>query len=161
MSGKNTLSTLLGVAAGTVGGAVVMGNMQEKSIKKWKTMSDKHLALFMLMNEWVKLRQEGKCIDKYFKNNGYYSIAIYGMSYVGERLLDELKGSGVDVKYAIDRNADSIYEEIAVYCPDDALPEVDVIVVTAVFFFDEIHGFLQEKVNCPIVSFEDILYEAE
>lgn len=161
MRGKSILSTILGAAVGTVGGAVAVGNLQEKSVKKWKMMSDKHLALFVLMNEWVKMKQEGKCIDKYFENNGYRSIAIYGMSYVGERLLDELKGSSVDVKYAIDRNADSIYGEIAVYSPEDALPEADVIVVTAVYFFDEIYDFLQEKVNCPIVSFEDILYEAE
>ena len=41
--------------------------------------------------------------------NVYKEIAIYGMSYLGERLADELAGSDITVKYAIDRNADNIY----------------------------------------------------
>lgn len=159
MKKKMVLSTVLGTIVGAVGGSVVVGNTASKSVEKWRTMSDKHLALFLLMNEWMKTKQEGKCIKEYFEKNNYKSVAIYGLSYVGERLLDELKDCEVDVKYVIDKNADSIYTDMDIYLPDEELPEADVIVVTAVYFFDEIYNKLVDKVGCPIVSFEDILYE--
>ena len=42
---------------------------------------------------------------------------------------------------------------------DENMPECDCVVVTAIYFFDEIERLLAEKVSCPIVSLEDILYE--
>ena len=43
--------------------------------------------------------------------------------------------------------------------PDDELEPVDVIVVTAIYYFDEIEDMLSEKVDYPVISLEDILYE--
>ena len=43
--------------------------------------------------------------------------------------------------------------------PDDSLPEVDVIIVTAITFFDEIEELLIQKTDADIISMEDILYE--
>ena len=159
MKGKTILSTVFGTMIGAVGGSAVMGKTASKNVEKWRVMSDKHLALFLLMNEWMKTKQDGRHIKEYFEKNGYQSVAIYGLSYVGERLLDELKDSGIEIKYAIDRNADSICTDIEVYSPEEELPEADIVVVTAVYFFDEIHNHLIDKVACSIVSFEDILYE--
>ena len=58
-----------------------------------------------------------------------------------------------------DKNADNIYSSVEVMNLSDDLPEVDAIVVTAVFFFDEIAEELADKVNCPIISLEDMVYE--
>ena len=73
--------------------------------------------------------------------------------------MDELEGSGITIKYGIDQRASNIYEEFDVVSPEDELEEVDAIVVTPIKFFDEIEERLSEKVNCPIISLEDILYE--
>ena len=81
------------------------------------------------------------------------------MSYAGEALLDELKDSKVKVVYGIDQNADSIYTDVDIVSADDDLEDVDAIVVTAITFFDEIEDKLSNKVSCPIISLEDILYE--
>ena len=112
-----------------------------------------------MMNQWVKVKQEGKNLSAYFEKNGYKKIAIYGMSYAGETLVDELKETEVQIAYAIDKNANSIYSDINVITMDDNLEDVDAIVVTAITFFDEIEEQLQSKVSCPIISLEDILYE--
>lgn len=159
MKATTIFTTILGAVAGAAGGAIATGNIEGKKIEKWKNMSDKHLSLFLLMNDWMRIKQEGKQIKEYFDKNGYQSVAIYGMSYIGERLLDELRTAGIEVKYGIDRNADSVYVDLDVYSPDDTLMEVDVVVVTAICFYDEICNVLDGNVRCPIVSFEDILYE--
>lgn len=112
-----------------------------------------------MMNQWVKIKQKGISLSSYFERNGYKRIAIYGMSYAGETLLSELRGTGVEVAYGIDKHAESLYAALDIVSADDIPGEVDVIVVTAVTFFDEIEEELSRKAECPIVSLEDILYE--
>ena len=112
-----------------------------------------------MMNQWVKVKQEGKNLAAYFEKNGYKNIAIYGMSYAGETLLEELRETQIQVVYGIDKNAENIYSDISILSLEDTLDDVDAIVVTAVTFFDEIEDELHKKVNCPILSLEDILYE--
>ena len=76
------LSTLVGVAVG----AVATGKASAKKYNTMKELSDRHLALFTLMNQWGKVKNEGKDLVAYLEENGYKKIAIYGMSYVGETL---------------------------------------------------------------------------
>lgn len=124
-----------------------------------KQGSDKHLALFLMMNQWVKVKQDGKNLASYFEKNEYKRIAIYGMSHVGKTLLDELNGTSIQVAYCIDQNVDKIRAEIDILSMGDELKPVDAVVVTAITFFDEIKKRLSEKVKCPIISLKDILDE--
>lgn len=156
---KTVLTVALSALTGGVAGATAVGKKMGKKTKKAQGYADKHLALFQMMSQWVRVKQEGKNLSAYFEKNGYKKIAIYGMSYAGETLLEELKGSDIKVCYGIDKNADSIYADIDVVTLDDNLEEVDAVVVTAITFFDEIEEELSEKVDCPIISLEDILYE--
>ena len=80
------------------------------------------------------------------------------MSYAGETLVNELKDSEIEAVYGIDRKV-GIYSYIDVLSVDEPLPEVDAVVVTAITFFDEVEETLRDKVSCPIISLEDILYE--
>lgn len=154
-AGISVLSALIGAAAGaSVAGKAVIGEKE-----KVKAMSDKHLVLFLMMNQWVKVKQGGKNLSEFFTKNGYKRIAIYGMSYAGERLVDELKNTETEVAYGIDRNANSIYSDVAIRSMEDKLEEVDAVVVTAITFFDEIEKKLSENMDCPILSLEDVLYE--
>ena len=77
---------------------------------------------------------------------------------MGCRLLDELESSNVEVKYAVDENADDIYSEINIISPNDNFEIVDVIIVTATFAYSQIKEVLQKKVDCEIISLEDIIY---
>ena len=155
----SVLSTLVGVGIGMISGAAIEKNNSHKEEKKWKQLADKHLALMQLFNQWMVTKQEGKSIVDYFHKESIKSIAIYGMSYVGERLYDELKDSDIEVKYAIDKNADGIYSDVEIVTPQEELKEVDAIVVTPVFYFDEIVEALEKKTESEVLSLEDILYE--
>lgn len=156
---KKIMISIISALTGIVVGAATVGKLTGESLEHVKSMSSKHLALFLMMNQWVKVKQEGKNISEYFEKNGYKKIAIYGMSYAGETLLDELSGTGIEVAYVIDRNADAIYTEVDVVSMEDDLEDVDAVVVTAIAFFDEIEETLEAKMDCPILSLEDILYE--
>lgn len=156
---KKGIFGFMALVTGVLGGAIGTGKYLNKKINVARTYSDKHLSLFLMMNQWVKVKQEGKNLAAYFEKNGYKNIAIYGMSYAGETLLEELRETQIQVVYGIDKNAENIYSDISILSLEDTLDDVDAIVVTAVTFFDEIEDELHKKVNCPILSLEDILYE--
>lgn len=151
--------SMISALGGALAGAAGVSKMMQKSIDKKQSMSDKHLALFLLMNQWVRVKQEGKNLSSYFEKKSYKKIAIYGMSYAGETLIEELRGTGIEISYGIDKNVTKMFLEVEVLSLEDNFSEVDAIVVTAVTFFDEIEEALSKKVDYDIISLEDILYE--
>lgn len=156
---RNIFKTILAAFIGGILGAGIVNKVFVKKIEVIERMSNKHLALFIMMNQWVKVKQKGEGLAEYLKKEGYKNIAVYGMSYAGETLVEELKNTDILIAYGIDKGADSMYSEIDVISPDEKLPKVDAIVVTAITFFDEIEEMLSKKIDCPIISLEDILYE--
>ena len=156
---KKQLILMISLVMGFAAGVSIIRQREKKAKQKEKEMSEKHLALFLMMNQWVKMKQQGRNLSEYFERNGYKRIAVYGMSYAGETFIDELKGSKAEIVYGIDQRANSIYADVDIVSVDDALKEVDVVVVTAITFFDEIEEKLSRKLDCPIISLEDVLYE--
>jgi len=156
---KNYRVPALAVLAGGMAGAWAMGKADGKKIRKAKELSEKHLSLFLMMNQWVKEKQEGKNLGDYFERHGIHRIAVYGMSYAGKTLLRELKGTNVEAAYGIDERAGALYADVKIVSADDNLDKVDAIVVTAITCFEEIEEKLCKKVTCPVISLEKILYE--
>lgn len=153
------ISALFGVIGGIVTGASLTSNVLGEANEKNRKLSDKHLALFLLMNQWVKIKQERKNVSSYLEKNGYKRIAIYGMSYVGETLVSELDDTEIEILYGIDQNAKGIYTDIKILSLEEDFEDVDAVIVTAITCFDEIQEELGKKINCPIINIEDILYD--
>lgn len=147
------------ICAGIAGIALTVRKKNEEIQKKQKS-KDKFKGYYNLLNQWLRLKQENKSLEAFFIENQYKTAAIYGMGELGNRLYDELKNSSVQVKYAIDENTAGAYSEIDVIRPEDDFPEVDVIVVTAVFAYSEIEKKLSARTGILVVSLEDVVYEA-
>lgn len=108
----------------------------------------------------MKIKQAGINIADYFTERGYEKIAVYGMSYVGNLFVNELKDSKVEILFGIDNSLELIYPDIPVFTLEESeFNEVDVVVVTAVTAFNVIETKLSNKANCLIVSLSDILDE--
>ncbi len=149
------ISTILGAAAG----ALTTGKMTGKAIDQKKEKIDKFKSYYNVLNQWLILKQEGKSLENYFLNNGYKTLAIYGMGEMGNRLYEELKNTSVQIIYTIDKNAACTYSELDVIEPEEDFSPVDAIVVTAIFDFVEIEKKLEKKTDFPIISLEDVVYE--
>ena len=81
------------------------------------------------------------------------------MGDLGIRLAEDLEGGSVGVDYGIDRDIScSIARIEEVYTPEDELPDTDAIVVTPYAVFEEIKRNLEKKVNCPIISLEEVVW---
>lgn len=155
------VSMIIGAGGGYRVAVLTTERKKQKELQNAWNLSNKHLALFKMMNDWVRLKQDGKNLADYFIKNDYKTIAIYGMSYAGQTLVNELKGTNIEVKYGIDKSVESRYLDIEVYKLEDAIEQVDAIVVTPITFFREIEDELGAIFDCPIISLEDVLYEID
>ncbi len=158
---KKGIMYLLSGVAGAAAAGITVGEKEKKKTARQKELADKHLLIMKDMNQWLTLKQKGITLKPYFDKHGYKKVAIYGMSFLGERLLDDLKAIGIEVAYGVDKNALNIYSEIDVITPDKTMEPVDAVIVTSSYYFETIEEELEEKVDWDIVSLEDILYESE
>ncbi|MBO5468259.1 MAG: hypothetical protein J6A03_00755 [Lachnospiraceae bacterium] len=156
---KKGIIGFVGLVTGVIGGVIVGGKLISGRVETVSPKVDKFKGYYNTLNQWLMLKQQGISLEKYFTDNKYNKIAIYGMGELGNRLYDELKDSSIEVKYAIDQNAMAVYSNIDVVDMDEITDDVDVVVVTAVFAMEKVESELQLKISCPIVSLEDIVYE--
>lgn len=129
----------------------------EAEVKKLKDENAKFKEFNEILLMWLQDYQDGRSLDSFFHANNIRTIAIYGFRELGVMLAGELEKSDIEVKYAIDREADSVYTELQVLKPDEELPSVDAVVVTAIHYFDEIKANMESKIDCPIISLEDVV----
>jgi len=154
------MMAVVGVVCGILG-FVCCDMLKRKSQCKEIEENFKKMHLYYnIFNDWLCLKQNDISIAKLLYSLGYKKIAIYGMKELGQRLYIELKGTEVEVVCMIDKNANSILGEYDILDLEDEIPEVDVIIVTACYYFQDIKKSIQKKISCPIVSLDTIVYNA-
>lgn len=121
---------------------------------------NKFKIYYNLLIQWLILKQDKISLEGYFEKNGYHKIAIYGMGEIGCRLYEELKDTGIQICYGIDKEINIAYSEIEIRKPSEELEEVDAIIVTPIFAFEEIRDALSINYNYPVVSLEEVIYES-
>ena len=118
----------------------------------------KEYFMYEFMNRWLMLKQQGISVGLFFAQKKIETIAIYGVHHMGQRLYDELKNSGITVKYGIDRNHPESEWEVPIRHPNNAMEKVDAVVITPVFDFLEIRNSLNAILSCPMFSIEEVLF---
>ncbi len=146
------LTFIIGIAVGSI----LIWNFMEKVVLSVEKISEKHAALFRLMNNWTRNYQNKKNISEYLKNNGISTVAIYGLGDVGETLYNELNATDVQILYGIDQSVD-YFCNIPIYKKNDLIPEVDLIIVTAITAYKDIEVELSKKIRCKIISIEELV----
>ena len=132
---------------------------ESKLIKDKQAKVDKFKCYYNMLNQWLINKQQEKSLVNYFLRNNYKKIAIYGVGEMGNRLYEEIKDSDIEIKYAIDKIEVGYLEDLEVVSPEEELDKVDAIIVSAIFAFDEIEEQLRSRIDCEIISLEDIIDE--
>ena len=146
-------------AAGCVVTAYLVNRHKTKQLNPVQKQLETLLDHYRLLNHWLEIKNEGKSVATYFEEMGYSHIAVYGMAELGNRLMEDLKGTPIQVDYGIDQDISCSIARISeVYFPEDDLPETDVIVVTPYSAFGAIKKQLEIKVKCPIISLEEVVW---
>lgn len=61
---KKEVISVLSALVGVVMGVGAVGKVHMDQTSRIQSMSDKHLALFLMKNQWVKIKQEGKNLSE-------------------------------------------------------------------------------------------------
>ena len=118
--------------------------------------ADKNYKLYQTSIKWLRLKQSGKQISQYLSQKGCHTVAIYGMSYMGQTLADELADGKVKALYGIDQNAGNQKWTIKIYKPTDTIQPVDLIINTTTIDNSIILHGMAEK-NIPMAAFDELL----
>lgn len=158
---KRKIAIAASFAAGIIFGIAIMGNRMKKEIHRKNLKINKFKEYYSLLIQWLSLRQNGKRLGQYFTENGYQVIAIYGMGELGKCFYEELKDiPEIEIKYAIDQQG-AFCGELEILDPDDSLPDVDAIIVTPIYAYDEIEEKLKQKTHSRVVSLDSVVYDIE
>ncbi len=153
------LSAIVGIGIGMFIGGKLIGHQYEKHCESIAKQADQFSELYTLMQQWVKVYQMGYKLNNYFEKNNYKKVAVYGMSEIGYMVLKELENSELEIPYCIDRNANNLFAQIDIFRPDEDLQPVDVVIVAVVQFYEEVKETLSKKLDCPIISLSDVVWE--
>ena len=150
---------ILGILLGLFIASGIWSFIYERIINNLIDENQKKQEFYDVFYKWLQKKGKMDGIPAYFIRNNYKKIAVYGMKEIGQLLCDEIMASDeVSLKYAIDTNTKINYKNVPIISPSEDLDDVDVIVVTAVHYYNEIEDCLSKKVTCPIISIEDIVY---
>ncbi|MCI8508634.1 MAG: hypothetical protein HFJ06_08755 [Lachnospiraceae bacterium] len=158
---KKGFIAVLGSLAGAAAGAAAVKKFSQQKVEVKDKKVDKFKSYYNMLNQWLTIRQEGGSLSEYFDKNDFVKIAVYGLGEMGSRLIDELKGTKTEIVYGIDKNIENAFSGVQVYSLENVPMDekVDVVVVTAVFAFDEIKEQLENVFDCDIISLRDVIFE--
>lgn len=110
-----------------------------------------------IFKQWLYFSECGIKMEELLLEKNYINIAVYGLGMLGECLYHSLYSSQyIKILYGIDRRASCFRFNFPVYSPEEDIPESDVIIVTIPGDFKEIECKLRLKVDCSIISIEDL-----
>jgi len=163
MNRKSVSVCLLALGAGLTGGMAIGACLakphRERRVSGLQDRVNILSDHFQLLNHWLEIKNEGKSTVSYFEEMGYRHIAIYGMAELANRLAEDIAGSSVQIAYGIDRDVCCSIARIGeVYYPDDDLPEADAVIVTPYSSYEDIRAVLEKKVECPVISLEEVIW---
>ena len=121
--------------------------------------ADKYYSMYLLCNQWLIAKNKKSDIVSYLNAKDVHTVAIYGMSEIGELLYEELANSSIQIKYGIDCCLGKKCGNISVFSVEENLEPVDLIIVTPIYYYKEIEESLKKKEIGKIISIEEIIYD--
>ncbi len=137
-------------------------NSPEESLRKAKELQRRTSQQFSYALKWIRLLEEGGDLLPFFQEHGCRKIAIYGAAAFGELLEEILSARGIKTEYFLDQKAEKTgkIHGVPVCHPDSyaSCKDVDMVVVTAIFYFDEIMpALIRKRPEIPVVSMAQII----
>ena len=119
---------------------------------------NKFSLYFELFDSWLCLKENNIAVEKYFVQNDIHNIAIYGAGKVARHLIAELKNSSINIAYLVDNNVKELLN-FPIYSLAEQLPNVDCIVITATFDYENIKKKINRITDTDVILIDDILNE--
>ncbi len=138
---------------------VGIGDNDESTLFELEQKLQKQILFYQLFVKWFEKRNQKRYIKDFLLNRHYTEIAIYGYAECGRLLYQELNGSQIKVLYIMDKKDIKISEEedIKIYVPQKNLEPVQAVIVTAIYYYEEIKKELEELDYKNVISLSDMI----
>ena len=145
------LAILLGFVAGYI---TALSGFIRREQKKRKF----NYLISNFEKSYTELEESGLSLMPFFENRNMTTIVVYGMGLYYNRFIGLIDENRLKIIYG-DKNSD---KSRGILAPEEIVnTEADVIIVTAVTYFDEIYSNLRKLGdNHPIYSFQELIYNA-
>lgn len=124
----------------------------------------KQILFYWVLTKWMDCRLKGGSIAAVLRKRGFSRIVIYGYAELGQLLCKEMLQEGVSVAYVLDKAAKTtesgsipVYKPEAVKSSDQELQQIDAVIVTAVYYYEEIKKELTETGYHNVISMGTLL----
>lgn len=117
----------------------------------------KYETKFMLLKQWIYLYQYDHKVYHWLKKNGIKTVAIYGMSDIGQLLYYDLSGNKIDVKYVMDKNYEYMNSEVPIYPLENSLERVDIVIVTVIGANENLLKSIKQNTGSEVITLEEII----
>ncbi len=128
-------------------------------INFYKEKANQYKLYWRLMDHWMQKKENGVCLSQPLEKNGIHSIAIYGIGILGQHLYKDIKESEIQIKYFIDARRSGMQDGIEIVVPDHVMEDVDAIIVSVVYEYEDIKKKMQLYSSVPIISLEELVFE--
>lgn len=139
----------------------------QEEYEKQKRMRERNATLFSTAVRWIRLLEQGMTLRSYFEGRKGKNLAIYGASALGELLYLELqKQKEVRVRCFFDKKAEVMPQccGLPVIHPKHYkdIEQIDTLIVTPVFFFEEIKKeLLPARPEIAVINLLTIMEDRE
>lgn len=124
--------------------------------------TEKYRIFYEMTYEWMNGSKTGRNLADWIVNNGYQTVAIYGMGPLGQMVyLDLCECKDLQVKYGLDRRSGIVSKGLKIYNIESCPESVELIIVTAVMSYEEIKAEIGEKLDfsCQLISLMQLVEE--
>ena len=129
------------------------GDVQQLELQK---KLQKFSLFYQVLTKWM-IKESIHSIESYLKERDVKRVSIYGYAELGEILRLRIEKS-IEVAYILDKKVtEDPKGEIAFCYPRAGLPKVDLIIVTAIYYYKEIRQELSKMGYSNIISLPEII----
>ncbi len=136
---------------------ITQDSLEQEIAVREKTLQ-KYIQFYRVMLGWLNAVQKGMSIEGILKGRGIKTVAIYGYADMGKLLCNDLLKSDIKVSAILDkRDVKSLVPGLQVQKPSEGDRTVDAVLVTAVYYFDEISEELKKMGYENVISLQKIV----
>lgn len=118
---------------------------------------ERYRGYWKVLDQWLCIKEIGKSVSEYLNANNVRQIAIYGVGMLGKHLIKELENTEINIAYCVDRFVNSSENDYKTYSMDEKLPNVDAIIVTVIYDFENIRNQISKKFDGEIISLDTLI----